>query len=71
MHCRSVLKNLRKWPITGMRNHSVLNKSKIINNEEIDIKDEVIRSFKEIPGPKALPLIGNVFRFFPYVGKSN
>lgn len=69
MHCRSVLKNLRKWPITGMRNHSVLNKSKIINNEEIDIKDEVIRSFKEIPGPKALPLIGNVFRFFPYVGE--
>jgi len=25
---------------------------------------------KDIPGPKGLPLIGNLFRFMPYIGKS-
>jgi len=24
----------------------------------------------DIPGPKGLPLIGNLFRFMPYIGKS-
>jgi len=24
---------------------------------------------KDIPGPKGLPLIGNLFRFMPYIGK--
>lgn len=26
--------------------------------------------YKNIPGPKALPLLGNWFRFLPYIGKN-
>jgi len=29
-----------------------------------------LRTIKDIPGPKALPLLGNWFRFMPYIGKS-
>lgn len=29
------------------------------------------KPFKDIPGPKALPLIGNTWRFMPYIGKCN
>jgi hypothetical protein len=28
------------------------------------------RSVNDIPGPKALPVLGNWFRFIPYIGKS-
>lgn len=37
---------------------------KNINNEL-----QKARPTKDIPGPKALPLIGNWFRFIPYIGK--
>lgn len=30
--------------------------------------DEAI-PYKNVPGPKALPLLGNTWRFIPYVGK--
>lgn len=29
-----------------------------------------VRSVNDIPGPKALPVLGNWFRFIPYIGKS-
>ena len=28
-----------------------------------------IRSYDEIPGPKAYPIVGNLFRFLPYIGE--
>jgi hypothetical protein len=27
------------------------------------------KPFEDIPGPKPLPIIGNVWRFIPYIGK--
>lgn len=30
-----------------------------------------VRSFKEIPGPRGLPYIGNVWRYLPIIGESN
>ncbi|KAL0100910.1 hypothetical protein PUN28_019351 [Cardiocondyla obscurior] len=42
-----------------------------INNERVNIgnKQQYIRSPNDIPGPKALPLLGNWFRFLPYIGE--
>lgn len=35
----------------------------------IDDGREQVKSFKEIPGPKALPLIGNLWRYLPIIGQ--
>lgn len=53
-HCA---KSMVTYPIeqSEMRN---------INNEL-----QNARPIKDIPGPRALPLIGNWFRFIPYIGK--
>lgn len=42
--------------------------------ERCEIKDaesesQHVQPYKDIPGPKKLPLIGNFFRFVPYIGK--
>jgi hypothetical protein len=29
------------------------------------------KPYEEIPGPKPLPIIGNFWRFLPYIGKCN
>jgi hypothetical protein len=29
------------------------------------------KPFEDIPGPKPLPIIGNTWRFIPYIGKVN
>lgn len=42
--------------------------SKITN---IENKPQYIWPTKNIPGPKALPLLGNWFRFIPYIGKNS
>lgn len=42
------------------------NETKDVNN-----KMQYARPTKDIPGPKALPLLGNWFRFLPYIGKSS
>lgn len=28
------------------------------------------RPFEEIPGPKSLPFIGTLYKYFPYLGKN-
>ena len=35
------------------------------------VQDELdtAKPYESIPGPKPLPLIGNVWRFLPYIGK--
>lgn len=30
-----------------------------------------VKSWEEVPGPKPLPLLGNTWRFVPYIGKFN
>ncbi|XP_071452702.1 probable cytochrome P450 49a1 [Hetaerina americana] len=37
--------------------------------EATTLKAEEVKSFKEIPGPKALPVIGSAWKFLPYVGE--
>lgn len=37
------------------------------NNESNELQQAL--PTKDIPGPKALPLLGNWFRFIPYIGK--
>lgn len=39
------------------------------NMKNINYELQNARPTKDIPGPKALPLIGNWFRFIPYIGK--
>ncbi|XP_011686066.1 PREDICTED: cytochrome P450 CYP12A2-like [Wasmannia auropunctata] len=43
----------------------------IEHNETKDVNNEMqyARPTKDIPGPKALPLLGNWFRFLPYIGE--
>ncbi|XP_077280264.1 putative cytochrome P450 12b2, mitochondrial isoform X1 [Temnothorax americanus] len=43
----------------------------IEHNETKDVNNETqyARPTKDIPGPKALPLLGNWFRFLPYIGE--
>lgn len=40
-------------------------------NETEDMSNNLqyVRPTEDIPGPKALPLIGNLFRFLPYIGE--
>lgn len=38
--------------------------------ENVDNKPQYVQPIKNIPGPKALPLLGNLFKFMPYIGKS-
>jgi len=35
-----------------------------------ETKNEQYLPITDIPGPKGLPLIGNLFRFMPYIGES-
>lgn len=37
--------------------------------DNMDNKVQYVRPTKDIPGPKALPLLGNWFRFMPYIGE--
>lgn len=41
------------------------------NNNNIHIEWEKALPFEEIPGPKSLPLVGNMWRFFPKIGNLN
>jgi len=36
-----------------------------------NIDNQSFRPTKDIPGPKGLPLIGNLFRYMPYTGESS
>ncbi|XP_011053756.1 PREDICTED: probable cytochrome P450 12b2, mitochondrial [Acromyrmex echinatior] len=40
-------------------------------NKIVDMSNNLqhVRPTEDIPGPKALPLIGNLFRFLPYIGE--
>ncbi|KAL6260930.1 hypothetical protein P5V15_008458 [Pogonomyrmex californicus] len=43
------------------------NETKVNNDVNIELQNA--RPVEEIPGPKALPLLGNWFRFLPYIGE--
>lgn len=38
--------------------------------KDADSESQHVRPYDDIPGPKKLPLIGNIFRFLPYIGKT-
>ncbi|GFW01069.1 hypothetical protein TNCV_1763071 [Trichonephila clavipes] len=40
----------------------------VTNVEKKPETNEIIRSFDEMPGPKPLPIIGNLWRYFPIIG---
>jgi len=48
------------------RNASVLRRTQ--TTAAAAIKRESVRPYEEIPGPKALPLLGNAWRFLPKIG---
>lgn len=37
--------------------------------DQLNVDDPVPRPFGKIPGPRALPLLGNIWRYLPYIGK--
>jgi len=40
----------------------------IMKDEKTELQED--RPTKDIPGPKAWPLFGNMLRFMPYIGKN-
>ncbi|XP_034937560.1 probable cytochrome P450 49a1 [Chelonus insularis] len=60
-----LVKKNENYEIKFDRNASTLVEN--INEEQL----ECVRPYKEIPGPKPLPLLGNTWRFIPYVGDFN
>lgn len=71
MHNRSFIRE-----INGLRlSSNVQCRAKSIKKYSVDStmsnteKSQYVRPTKNIPGPKALPLLGNWFRFLPYIGK--
>lgn len=39
--------------------------------KDADSESQHVRPYEDIPGPRKLPLIGNLLRFLPYIGKSS
>jgi len=73
MHARSFICKINDSCLLSRRQHHV--KSTIASDEHSKTKKEnnalqlFVQPTKNIPGPKALPLLGNWFRFIPYIGK--
>lgn len=67
------INGLRLPPKVQCRAKSVVSVYPIEHNKTKDVNNELqyARPTKDIPGPKALPLLGNWFRFIPYIGKSS
>jgi len=40
----------------------------VMKDENTELRED--RPTKDIPGPKAWPLFGNMFRFIPHIGKN-
>lgn len=68
MRHRLLVKNLQKWPNIASKNSLASTIAKPISDQEHENNSELGRSYEDIPGPKPLPLIGNIFRYFPYIG---
>lgn len=48
------------------RNHSTAGACPVVGQSPKNLN--AVRSFEEIPGPKGLPIVGNLFRFLPHIG---
>lgn len=47
-------------------------RSTVVNiavSEDIVERDDCVKPYSDIPGPKQLPIIGNSWRFAPFIGK--
>ena len=68
MHSRLVVNNFKKWTNVGPKYRSMTSSAITLNEREVDDKWQMARPYEEIPGPKPLPLIGNIFRYLPHIG---
>lgn len=63
-----LLLRLTSYSVPSMRCHLRLTSSISAQSESVS-ESPVTHSFDEIPGPKGLPLIGNVWRYLPLIGE--
>lgn len=52
-----------------IRSFSVLTHASNLESIRVDDKVNGIKPFTSIPGPKGVPFIGNIWRYFPILGK--
>ncbi|XP_066600199.1 cytochrome P450 CYP12A2-like [Prorops nasuta] len=63
------LESFAKIWSAGLHNKAATQSIEASQIDETEISWDVAKPYEDIPGPKPLPLIGNTFRFIPYIGE--
>lgn len=60
---------LKSWNFIQHKTAATAAAAKIKPSKEGEIPWELAKPYKTMPGPKPMPLVGNTWRFIPYIGK--